>query len=408
MNNHRTPRIGHRHLNLALIAFLIGVPSLCAVADDPRITLIVLGDPVFAGALERELETRLQDAGFDVADGRGALQPTDATLSLAEIVSRLETAGDLLVAVEIERLGERELRYLGREEWLFSARLDLQAFLLPTGRALGGWDEEVEYTETMVSAKVERCFADLMPELSQTLRTAWDDYRADRIAAAAATAAAKTASEAGSGQPRQTRKPAVVADPLQAYESGDYPRAAELWGAACTGGETIACYNLGLIYLDGAAGVGQDQRRAAELFQRACDGGEAAGCFNLGAMYAEGDGIPRDAHKSAALFRQACNGGAEAACFNLGLLYFTGDSVLPRDPRRAGELFQQACDGDYAPGCFNLGTFYANGEAGFPRDENRAAVLFQQACDGGEGLGCSNLELLCERNPAACEPLEPR
>ncbi len=415
----------------ALVGFLFVVPS--ATAEEPRVTLAVLGDPVFVTALDRELGGRLQDAGFNLVDSRGLLQ-TVAPLAVSEIVPRFAGEADLLVGVEIVRLGERELRYLGREEWLFSARLDVQAFLLPTGNALAdSWSEEIEYTEATAAIKAERCCTGLIPELSDSLRTAWDAHledlaakaaaaraeaaraeaaraeaaRAEAAKAAAAEATLRARSKASERNESTAKPPAAVIDPLQAYDAGDYARAAELWNDACAGGETIACYNLGLLYLDGAGEVSEDARGAAELFQKACDGGEAAGCFNLGAMYAEGDGIPRDPHQSAALFRRACAGGAGTACFNLGLLYFTGSNVLPHDLHKAAELFRQACDGGYAPGCFNLGTLYANGEGGLERDENQAAELFHRACGGGESLGCSHLELLCEGgNRKACEILE--
>jgi TPR repeat protein len=383
-------------------------PQGVELPDEPRVALIVRGDPVFADALGRELDARLRDAGFDIVDRGAGLQPADAALSLAEVVPRLAGRGDLLVAVEIEDLGQRQLRYLGREEWLFSARLDALAFLLPTGSALaGGWSDEVEYTETTAALKAAASFEDLMPELAETLRSSWDDYRESLAEAAAAEAARAAAAEAARQERlKQPVPPPAVADPLAAYESGDYARAVELWTGACGGGETIACYNAGLVYLDGADGVARDGRRAAGLFRQACDGGEAAGCFNLGAMYGTGDGIPRDPGKSAALFRQACDGGAETACFNLGLLYFGGDGVLPRDVGKAGELFRRACDGGYAAGCFNLGTLYASGDGGLPRDDRQAAKLFQRACDGGEDLGCASVDELCDSHPPACEGLD--
>ncbi|MGQ2933344.1 MAG: hypothetical protein ACT6QT_01090 [Sphingopyxis sp.] len=45
---------------------------------------------------------------------------------------------------------------------------------------------------------------------------------------------------------------------------------------------------------------------AAEKFQRACDLNGAAGCYNLGVMYNDGAGVPRDANRALRLFTRAC------------------------------------------------------------------------------------------------------
>jgi len=91
-------------IGLLVVSALTGllIVAQSSAADDPRVALIVLGDPVLAEALDRELGARLRDAGFDVVDGQSALPPADATQSLDEIAPRFADRADLLVAVEIE------------------------------------------------------------------------------------------------------------------------------------------------------------------------------------------------------------------------------------------------------------------------------------------------------------------
>lgn len=45
----------------------------------------------------------------------------------------------------------------------------------------------------------------------------------------------------------------------------------------CDGGNTIACFNLGLMYHNGK-GIRQDYRQAKEFFGKACDLGDQGGC----------------------------------------------------------------------------------------------------------------------------------
>uniref|UniRef100_UPI0026F2B4C3 tetratricopeptide repeat protein n=1 Tax=Campylobacter showae TaxID=204 RepID=UPI0026F2B4C3 len=62
----------------------------------------------------------------------------------------------------------------------------------------------------------------------------------------------------------------------EAYNQGDYQKAAQLYQKACDGGELRGCNNLGTLYVKGQ-GVNQDYQKAAQLYQKACDGGDAKG-----------------------------------------------------------------------------------------------------------------------------------
>ena len=88
---------------------------------------------------------------------------------------------------------------------------------------------------------------------------------------------------------------------LEAYNKGDYSKAAELSEKACTNGKAIACFGTGLLYEIGQ-GVEQDYHKAAELYKKACDGGYAQGCYKIGFLYANGQGVEQDYHKAAELY----------------------------------------------------------------------------------------------------------
>ena len=44
-----------------------------------------------------------------------------------------------------------------------------------------------------------------------------------------------------------------------------------------------------------------DYQKAAQLYQKACDSGVAEGCSNLGDLYADGQGVNQDYQKAAQL-----------------------------------------------------------------------------------------------------------
>ena len=76
----------------------------------------------------------------------------------------------------------------------------------------------------------------------------------------------------------------------EAYNKGDYQKAAQLYQKACDGGNANGCSNLGVLYA-GSQGVRQDYQKATELFQKTCDGGDAVGCLGLGFLYENGQGV---------------------------------------------------------------------------------------------------------------------
>lgn len=64
---------------------------------------------------------------------------------------------------------------------------------------------------------------------------------------------------------------------IEAYEKGDYQKAAELYKKACDGGAASGCYNLGFLYQKGQ-GVGQNFSTAKQYYGKACDLGLQFGC----------------------------------------------------------------------------------------------------------------------------------
>ena len=73
----------------------------------------------------------------------------------------------------------------------------------------------------------------------------------------------------------------------EAYNQGDYQKAAQLWQKACDEENALGCGGLGALYAEGK-GVRQDYQKAIQLYQKACDERESAACYRLGALYENG------------------------------------------------------------------------------------------------------------------------
>ncbi len=66
-------------------------------------------------------------------------------------------------------------------------------------------------------------------------------------------------------------------DGIVQIQKGNHQKASQLWDKACSMGNTVACYNLGVICTKGD-GIVQDYKKASELYTKACQAGQDKGC----------------------------------------------------------------------------------------------------------------------------------
>ena len=95
----------------------------------------------------------------------------------------------------------------------------------------------------------------------------------------------------------------------EAYNKGDYQKAAQLYQKACDGEGAEGCLNLWVLYKTGQ-GVNQDYQKAAQFFQKACDGRNAEGCFSLGFLYQNGQSFST----AKQYYGKACDLGLQSGC----------------------------------------------------------------------------------------------
>ena len=118
-------------------------------------------------------------------------------------------------------------------------------------------------------------------------------------------------------------------DGLNAYTRQDYKEAVKLFRLSAERGNTLAQYNLGVMYTQGL-GVPQDDNKAVKWYRLAAEQGLAGAQSNLGLMYESGKGIMQDHKEAVRLYRQSAEQGNVLAQKYLGVMYVLGQGV-PQD-----------------------------------------------------------------------------
>ncbi|MDH3639455.1 MAG: SPOR domain-containing protein [Gammaproteobacteria bacterium] len=129
---------------------------------------------------------------------------------------------------------------------------------------------------------------------------------------------------------------------LNAYLAGDYTEARRRWEPLADAGDTVAAFNIGILYAQGL-GVAKDPAAAFRWYQKAADAGYAPAQFNLGAAYREGAGVDVDMSQAVHWWSESAAHGHPQATFNLATLYFHGNGVA-RDHDKAQGLYQKAAE----------------------------------------------------------------
>jgi eukaryotic-like serine/threonine-protein kinase len=118
-----------------------------------RIAVVALGDPALTGPVRQQIEARLARAGFELADASLFVSSRD---DLPGAMRSLRGEATVLVAVQTESLGQRELRYAGRSDTQYSASLSVRAYHIGDRRPLGaGIAERVDFTTLNANTQAE-------------------------------------------------------------------------------------------------------------------------------------------------------------------------------------------------------------------------------------------------------------
>lgn len=161
---------------------------------------------------------------------------------------------------------------------------------------------------------------------------------------------------------------------------------------ACDEGNTLSCYNMGVMY-DRGDGIEEDDVKALDFYIKACDKDYLQSCSRAAVLYEEGKGIKEDMNKAFGLYSKACGGGDGFACHNVAIYYSKKESQAMKDI--AIDIYDKACDAGYAPSCIYLGRMYRDSKT-LSNDYALAKEKFDLACEANNYLGCKELRILEE------------
>ena len=137
----------------------------------------VIGDEPLAGAVASVIQSELSAAGVQALEAatmpgsedllRGGGEP-----SATELARSLRGSGAaVLVLVKVQRVGERMLSYMGRQDVAYSSRVTLTAYDLTSGRQRGqARSGMVEYTQLSLEQATAKAIAPLARELAEEVR----------------------------------------------------------------------------------------------------------------------------------------------------------------------------------------------------------------------------------------------
>ncbi len=118
-----------------------------------------------------------------------------------------------------------------------------------------------------------------------------------------------------------------MSEAWDAYDHGDYDKAAQLFRIEADHGDSEAQYMLGVMYANSMLGP-RDPADAARWYQKAADQGHPDAQDALGYLYDFGLGVPHDDARAETLYRQAAEGGSVNGKNNLAFQWAAANKNL--------------------------------------------------------------------------------
>lgn len=138
----------------------------------------------------------------------------------------------------------------------------------------------------------------------------------------------------------------------------------------------------GPMQLGHEAYVSGDFKTALQMWKPLAEQGAAQAQYYLSGLYARGEGVPRDEKTALAWLTKAAGAGYAAAQFNLANQYFQGQGGVAQDLAKARHWWELAADQNLHKAAFNLGSLYYQGK-GVDKDVAEALNWYRKAADMG-------------------------
>ncbi len=187
-----------------------------------------------------------------------------------------------------------------------------------------------------------------------------------------------------------------VEEAVNAYQNGDYAKAAGLWEKMAAAGDARAMHNLGVLNEQGL-GMPKNPQKAAKLYHDAAAAGHAAGMSNYARMLEQGTAVDQNLKEASTWFRKAADMGLPEAQYNLGLMYEKGQGIQKNEKEAAAWSSRAAAQGQ-TDAMSRLGVFYKDGR-GVKSNSTRAVLLLYGASMEGKKEAIDALQAMAGKNP---------
>lgn len=159
----------------------------------------------------------------------------------------------------------------------------------------------------------------------------------------------------------------------------NFAEAARWYRLAAGLGDPAAAFELGVMLVDGVAGVDRDREGAQRLFEQAARANHPGALYNLGALALQ-EGQPGgkpDFATAAGYFKRAYEAGDANGAYSYGVMLREGKGV-DLDTEAAARWLKKAADAGILSGQVEYAIMLFNG-IGVERDEKGAAEIFKMA-----------------------------
>jgi serine/threonine-protein kinase len=152
-------------------------PASAQPSSAPLAAVAVVGEQPLAGAVASFLQSELERAGLAPTDaatlpGADALLAGSGVPATAEVLRALRGSGaTALVLARVERVGERYLTYMNRQDIAYTSRVTIACYDVATGRPRGpSRSANVEYTSLTLDRAAEKALGPLVVDVAAQAR----------------------------------------------------------------------------------------------------------------------------------------------------------------------------------------------------------------------------------------------
>jgi hypothetical protein len=178
-----------------------------------------------------------------------------------------------------------------------------------------------------------------------------------------------------------------VQEAKEAYDSGDYTKARELFQAEADKGDPEAKHFMASLYYQGH-GVEKDSAKALALLKEAAGDDYVLSIATLGAMYLEGDIVNQDYQEAFDYFLRAAKLGHLHSIYKVGQFYLNGAGVKQSN-EKAAYWFEEAAIQGHLQAQHAYGLLLAQG-TGVPRDYVLAYAWMNMPAEAGDDQAIKN------------------